>query len=99
MNERNSRLTKSQREISKRNHNPTEKCDLGCPLPKSNKVARGSCKANMNPIVETNLKTEDLDFLSTEMGDEIARIVVDEIVSLQSLKYGAFTKKPADNFI
>jgi len=56
-------------------------------------------KTNFNPIVETNLKADDLDFLSTEMGDEIARVVVDEILSSQSLKYGAFTRKPADNFI
>jgi len=29
----------SKREIESENHNPTEKCDLDCPLPKRNKVA------------------------------------------------------------
>ncbi len=83
----------SKGEISMGNHNSTEKSDPGCPLPKSKDIARGrSIRTIINPIVETNLKAVDLDFLSTEMGDEIARIVVDEIVSLQSHKYGAITR-------
>ncbi|MFA5750018.1 MAG: hypothetical protein WC895_02235 [Candidatus Shapirobacteria bacterium] len=36
------------------------------------------------PIVETNLKPEDLDVLSIEMGEEIATIVINKIVLLQS---------------
>jgi len=41
-------------------------------------------KTETFPIVETNLKPEDLDVLSIEMGEEIAAIVVNKIVLLQS---------------
>lgn len=41
-------------------------------------------KTETFPIVETNLKPEDMDVLSIEMGEEIATIVIDKIVLLQS---------------
>lgn len=48
-------------------------------------------------IVETNLKQEDLDLLSTRMGEEIAMIVIDKIISSQSSKPRAIVRKSADN--
>jgi hypothetical protein len=81
-------------------NNSTKETRLSSPLILPNNTGLGHPrKTHVNPIVETNLKAGDLDFLSTEMGDEIARIVVNEILSSQSLKYGAITRKPADNFI
>jgi hypothetical protein len=64
---------------------------------KQKELARDcSCKSLINrkvvftkktetfPVVETNLKPEDMDVLSTEMGEEIAMIVINKIVLLQS---------------
>lgn len=54
-------------------------------------------KIFINPIIESNLKQEDLEFLSTKMGEEIAMIVIDKIISSQSSKPRAIVKKSADN--
>lgn len=90
----------SKREISSKTNGHTKSKEKDSPLILPNNTGPGlPRKTNFNPIVETNLKADDLDFLSTEMGDEIARMVVDEILSSQNLKYGAITRKPADNFI
>jgi len=43
-------------------------------------------KIFINPIVETNLKNGDSDILSSKLGEEIAMIVVDKIISSQSSK-------------
>lgn len=43
-------------------------------------------KPTVKPIVETNLKPEDFDSLSNIMGEEIATIVVNEIMAQQSPK-------------
>ena len=50
-------------------------------------------KTETFPVVETNLKPEDLDVLSIEMGEEIAEIVVNKIMSSQSAVPLAFLEE------
>lgn len=45
------------------------------------------------PIVETNLKQEDLEILSVKLGEEIAVVVIDEISSSQSPNLRAIVEK------
>lgn len=41
-------------------------------------------KIFINPIVKTNLKPGDSDVLSSKLGEEIAAVVIDDIISSQS---------------
>ncbi|OGD62498.1 hypothetical protein A2160_00270 [Candidatus Beckwithbacteria bacterium RBG_13_42_9] len=45
------------------------------------------------PVVETNLKQEDLEILSVKLGEEIAAVVIDEILSIQSPNIRAIVGK------
>lgn len=54
-------------------------------------------KIVINPIIESNLKPGDSDILSSKLGEEIAAVVIDDIISLQSSKPRAIVRKSADN--
>ena len=45
------------------------------------------------PVVENNLKQEDLEVLSVKLGEEIAVVVIDEILSKQSPNIRAIVGK------
>ncbi len=54
-------------------------------------------KIIINPIIESNLKPGDSDVLSSKLGEEIAAVVIDNIISSQSSKPRAIVRKSADN--
>ncbi len=50
-------------------------------------------KIVINPIIESNLKPGDSDVLSSKLGEEIAAVVIDNIILSQSSKPRAIVGK------